>query len=291
MAESQSNENATREKARHTATPAQRSAQEDTYAPELPTSATSLLGDPRLNGRGNQPVKNAVMQRMQRTSGNRATQRYLQRATTTNPATRAQAQTPSSTTLSIQAQTGENIGYQPVQRQGNKGTPATSTNFIPKSGSYTITGSTLQDAFDEMSQRIEAGETAWNPVYTVNRNDAGNVTGVTINVEITVTMPSWPNASKLGKDAKAEWDRFYAALDKHEKEHVALVKAKFKGVAQSMLGKPESDAATLFQDAVDGLKTDSDAFDTATNHGQNNGTILDVSKDPPKKVAPAPATP
>lgn len=37
----------------------------------------SLLGDPRLDGRGNQPVKIAVMRQMQSTYGNRAVQRLL----------------------------------------------------------------------------------------------------------------------------------------------------------------------------------------------------------------------
>ncbi len=41
-----------------------------------PLSGT-LLGDPRLNGRGNAPMKAAVMRQAQRTYGNRAVQRYL----------------------------------------------------------------------------------------------------------------------------------------------------------------------------------------------------------------------
>ena len=40
---------------------------------------TSLLGDARLGGRGNQPVQTALLQRMQREYGNRALQRFLQR--------------------------------------------------------------------------------------------------------------------------------------------------------------------------------------------------------------------
>ncbi|HYO50895.1 MAG TPA: DUF4157 domain-containing protein [Chloroflexia bacterium] len=42
-----------------------------------PSYSGSLLGDPRLDGRGNQPVKTAVMRQMQRTYGNRAVQRQL----------------------------------------------------------------------------------------------------------------------------------------------------------------------------------------------------------------------
>jgi hypothetical protein len=45
-----------------------------------PNYPSSLLGDSRLSGRGNAPVRTAVMQRMQQTVGNRAVQRFLQRA-------------------------------------------------------------------------------------------------------------------------------------------------------------------------------------------------------------------
>jgi hypothetical protein len=44
-----------------------------------PSYPTSLLNDPRINGRGNQPVRTAILQRLQQTYGNRAVQRFLQR--------------------------------------------------------------------------------------------------------------------------------------------------------------------------------------------------------------------
>ncbi len=46
----------------------------------LPAAAGSLLGDPRLSGRGNAPVQAALMQQAQQTIGNRALQRFLQRS-------------------------------------------------------------------------------------------------------------------------------------------------------------------------------------------------------------------
>src|SRR5689334_5002822 len=44
------------------------------------SSAPALLSDPHIEGRGNAPVRQAALQQMQRTYGNRATQRFLQRA-------------------------------------------------------------------------------------------------------------------------------------------------------------------------------------------------------------------
>lgn len=48
----------------------------------MPSYPTSLLSDARINGRGNQPVRTAIMQRLQQTYGNRAVQRFLQRKET-----------------------------------------------------------------------------------------------------------------------------------------------------------------------------------------------------------------
>lgn len=47
----------------------------------MPTPSISLLGAPAMRGRGNSSVQIAMMQRMQSTYGNRATQRLVQRAT------------------------------------------------------------------------------------------------------------------------------------------------------------------------------------------------------------------
>jgi hypothetical protein len=46
--------------------------------------AGSLLGNPVLNGRGNGPVKAAVMRQAQQTYGNRAVQRFIQRCAACN---------------------------------------------------------------------------------------------------------------------------------------------------------------------------------------------------------------
>lgn len=46
----------------------------------VPSYPASLLSDVRLGGRGNGPVRTALMLQMQRTYGNRAVQRFLQRS-------------------------------------------------------------------------------------------------------------------------------------------------------------------------------------------------------------------
>lgn len=80
-----------------------------------PSYPSSLISDRSLKGRGNQPAHTAVLQTMQETYGNRATQRFVQRATAaTIPVgaeTAASQDTSSglreSATLAVQREDGE----------------------------------------------------------------------------------------------------------------------------------------------------------------------------------------
>jgi hypothetical protein len=49
-------------------------------SPTQSAYSNAMLGSQQLNGRGNAPVRIAMMQRMQQTHGNRAVQRFMQRA-------------------------------------------------------------------------------------------------------------------------------------------------------------------------------------------------------------------
>src|SRR5439155_23345544 len=85
MAEDQSREHDEHHKVQRTEQPSAgpESSLAHVNAPAYPTS---LLGDAGLDGRGNGSVRSDLMLQMQRTYGNRAVQRYLQR---TRSATRS----------------------------------------------------------------------------------------------------------------------------------------------------------------------------------------------------------
>src|SRR4051794_16423404 len=55
-------------------------AAESTHSAPGIADTPDLLGRPAIQGRGNAPVRAAVLQRMQQTYGNRAVQRYLSQA-------------------------------------------------------------------------------------------------------------------------------------------------------------------------------------------------------------------
>src|SRR5438309_1460268 len=104
MSEDRAREKDERQRAQHvdqSATP--HSELDGLQAPvSAPSDFTSLLGDPRLNGRGNQPVKIAAIQRAQQLYGNRAVRRFLQsRSTPIQRDTPATATTTATTTSAV----------------------------------------------------------------------------------------------------------------------------------------------------------------------------------------------
>ena len=223
-----------------------------------PPRQARLLADPSLIARFSSPQRVLLIQRFQHDYGNAQVSRLL-------------AQVHATSTAAI------------VQLQGNADTapPAAGQTTIKpvKNATYTVTAKTLKEAADQIGARTEAGETTWKPTYSVTPDENGNVTKATVTVEITVTMPSWPGAAKLGAADKAKWDSFYAALRAHEQGHVDLAKSKLANVADSLIGKSQTDAGTAFQQALTDLQTASDDYDTRTDHGIKTGCKIDTGDD------------
>lgn len=154
--------------------------------------------------------------------------------------------------------------------------PGTTTIGAPARQTYPVTGATLAQAAAVIEAREEAGLTEWKPKLKYDKDDAGLVTHATVTVPLTITMPNWSAASKLSKAAKAEWDRFYQALEAHEQGHVDLVNKHLGGLGATLVGKTEAEASDAFANAVQELKDASDTYDVDTDHGRNHGTELDV---------------
>lgn len=205
-----------------------------------------------------------VLTRLQQTVGNRAVARALQSAT--GPSAVAQ----------LAHVLGPNAAL--LQRNGAlAAAPVGRTVVKPVSRrTYAINARTLQEAVNQIQQRSEAGETTWNPTYQVTPDDSGQIVNATVEVQITVTMPSWPGASKLGAADKAKWDNFIQALEAHEQGHVDLVKNKLNDLGQGLLGKTSAEADAAFQAALQDLQSASDDYDAQTDHGRKTGTTIDL---------------
>jgi len=208
----------------------------------------------------------AILHAGQRAIGNRAVQRLLDRVQRPQP-------------KSLGPDVRREVAH--VQREEEKKESPGKTVFEEiKDDPYKIKAKTLSEAADAMDARDpeEWGKCKWDPQLDASFDTStGKITKATVTVVITITMPKWKGAKKLSEAAKAEWDRFYQALLDHENGHVDLVHEHLEGLGESLIGKTTEEAETACAEAMADLQTASDDYDVETDHGRNEGTIIDIS--------------
>jgi predicted secreted Zn-dependent protease len=142
---------------------------------------------------------------------------------------------------------------------------------------FDVRGSTLAAVVRELNKREEWGRTRWT-----RRCDSlscrGRVYSVTITVRITIELPRWTKLSQVGPNTRAEWVRMLQALTAHENNHVAIIRRHFNvALATSMLNQTDQRVQELCNRAHANARAASDAYDSATSHGQTEGVYLDTS--------------
>jgi predicted secreted Zn-dependent protease len=141
-----------------------------------------------------------------------------------------------------------------------------------------VDATSLSAAAEAISQMNEAAETEWFPSYEY-KTTAGRLADVAVTVRIRVTMPQWTGYALAPKEEKDEWDRFCAALHEHERGHIDLVVQHLSGVDERLVGTSEVTAKREWERALAALNSASQSFDRETNHGRNQGTIININVD------------
>ncbi|MGB8645246.1 MAG: DUF922 domain-containing protein [Anaerolineae bacterium] len=147
--------------------------------------------------------------------------------------------------------------------------------------SYDVQADTLMAAAETFSQMDEAAKTEWFPRYDY-QTTGNELSNATITVGTRITMPHWSGYSSASQAEKDEWDRFFAALQAHEQGHLDLVMQHLDHVDEPLVGKSVDGAAQVWQSALAALLSASRAYDGQTDHGRNQGTIIDVSVGAPE---------
>jgi predicted secreted Zn-dependent protease len=140
-----------------------------------------------------------------------------------------------------------------------------------------VDGPSLAAVAETISQMLEAGKTEWFPRYTYETDGDDLVSSVAVTVEMQVTLPSWVEYDSSSDPEKTEWDRFCGALRSHEEGHIEIVQSNLSGVDALMVGKSVEDAAQAWANAQTTLQSASNDYDTATDHGRNQGAMIDVT--------------
>ena len=216
-----------------------------------------------------------LLSAVQRLAGNKAVSRSVAQLRVT-----AHADGTTSTTTTVQRDdaempAGDNTEAEQLDTSAEEKTPGT-TNILPaKASTYPLSGSTLQDIADQIKGQKEAGKVEWSPTMGGTTAPNGKLIDATVDVNLTILMPDWTPPQSMGPKSKAEYARWYKALEAHEQGHIDLAEKYFKGLAKKMIGMKGAPAKKLLQDTKDALDAASKQYDKDTGNGTKNGTIID----------------
>ena len=127
---------------------------------------------------------------------------------------------------------------------------------------FPVTG-TLRQVANELEARGEAGSVTsqvTDAAYVATA--AGRVRIVAITVSETLLMPVWTNRAERPAAEQREWDRFYAALLAHEREHIAIDRRVFENLHRRCLRKTIERMDELIDEAVASADEQNREFDT-----------------------------
>ena len=172
-------------------------------------------------------------------------------------------------------------------------TSGTTINVV--NTTYSVAGSLL-DAANTMAARTEAGSvTSQFSDIAYTTTESGRVVTANITVTETILLPVWTGYASATAAEKAEWDRFRAALQAHEQQHVAIDRAAYTNIHAKLVGKSQTRADEIIDETETATTALNDAFDTQTDHGRNAGTTINPptsgSTSSPTPPAPPPAGP
>lgn len=155
--------------------------------------------------------------------------------------------------------------------------PGMTTTFSEHWSHYDVSGATLADVAAAISHLPEAGSCSWNASYSYTTDADGKVDSFPVTCPYTISMPNWVDKANASAEAQAEWDRWYAALEKHERGHIEATAWIFDNMDDTMLGLTPNEAQGQFDKFVYDAQQASDRYDDETNHGLNDGTVMDTS--------------
>jgi predicted secreted Zn-dependent protease len=148
----------------------------------------------------------------------------------------------------------------------------------PNTSSYNLNGSDLSAAIAYLDMRHACwGEYRDNSAYDITGGTGGNVTEVTVTASPTIAMPRWRGYAQASDADRAEWDRMFAALTRHENAHHNVyrrVANNFRTALRRMRGLTDAQLQTEFDNFLGRVNNEQGAYDRRTRNGANQGVTL-----------------
>jgi predicted secreted Zn-dependent protease len=122
---------------------------------------------------------------------------------------------------------------------------------------------------------------SWIPTVENGEVTSCSIKG-TVIVDTVVKLPRHVDPDSLPADVRAIWDRFAAATERHEMQHVedTVEVASSLSTQLNAITAPDCDQAAqqaeaVAQEMVPQARQRADAYDARTNHGINDGAIFE----------------
>lgn len=146
--------------------------------------------------------------------------------------------------------------------------------FTPTSNStYAVSGGFASMATG-LAAKDEAGQ--WTPSGSpgCDTDPDGNVSAVTGTLADAISLPKWDDADyqKATTAEQGEWNRFLGALTAHEAKHHKIWADGMNGLTSTV-----GQSTDKFDAAVAAVDTAEAKYDTDTQHGQTEGTKININ--------------
>lgn len=160
------------------------------------------------------------------------------------------------------------------------------TDFRVEADDPIVVTGTLRQAAHQLMARTEAGSVTSQvaDVGYVASGETGRTRIVAVTVIETLRMPVWADREERPPAEQTEWDRFYAALLAHEREHIAIDRRHLDNLHRRCLRKTVAEMDDEIDRATAAADTENRDFDTTTDHGRNAGTR--IAPPPEEEAAP-----
>ncbi len=157
---------------------------------------------------------------------------------------------------------------------------------------YTITGTTATELRQQMNRFGPMGQsgrrfdayTKWYIQWRFRYAGDGRVcriTQLTLNTDITYTMPRWMNVNQAPQSLQRHWQRYYQALKLHEDGHANHGKAATQEIWQQLPRLAQATCDQLEQltnqtaQAIINRYAEKDReYDRQTDHGRTQGAVF-----------------
>lgn len=132
-----------------------------------------------------------------------------------------------------------------------------------------LRAASLEEVAELLEDRDEAGACDFELTgeYDQVARD-GTPRGLRTHLQIMIEMPRWVGRDGATAAEQREWDRFYAALERHEREHELQVR-RDAGAADRRLDRVRvSDFEARVAEEIAKIQRAGDAFDRRTDYGR-----------------------